>query len=112
MPIPIQAIRDAAVRLAPHLHRTPVLSSRTLGEQAGVSLVLKAESLQKTAADIRAFGRQAFTIETDVGDMGQCQAACEKALASPSSQTLAQARVIDNAGQGMGERRHVTRLHE
>ena len=50
MPIPIQAIRDAAARLAPHLHRTPVLSSRTLGEQAGVSLVLKAENLQKTGS--------------------------------------------------------------
>lgn len=50
MPIPIQAIREAAARLEPHLHRTPVLSSRTLGERAGVSLVLKAESLQKTGS--------------------------------------------------------------
>ena len=48
--IPLEAIRAAARRLEPHLHRTPVLSARTLGERAGVSLVLKAESLQKTGS--------------------------------------------------------------
>ncbi|HEY6193704.1 MAG TPA: threonine/serine dehydratase [Candidatus Eisenbacteria bacterium] len=50
MPIPIAAIREAAARLEPHLHRTPVLSARALGEPAGVSLWLKAESLQKTGS--------------------------------------------------------------
>jgi len=48
--IPLEAIRAAARRLEPHLHRTPVLSARTLGERAGVSLVLKVESLQKTGS--------------------------------------------------------------
>jgi threonine dehydratase len=50
VPIPIAAIREAAARLEPHLHRTPVLSARALGEPAGVSLWLKAESLQKTGS--------------------------------------------------------------
>ena len=50
MPIPIAAIREAASRLEPHIDRTPVLSARALGERAGVSLVLKAESLQKTGS--------------------------------------------------------------
>jgi threonine dehydratase len=50
VPIPIAAIREAAARLQPHLDRTPVLSARALGERAGVSLVLKAESLQKTGS--------------------------------------------------------------
>src|SRR5262245_26571562 len=50
MPIPLEAIRAAARRIEPHLHRTPVLSARTLGERAGVSLVLKVESLQKTGS--------------------------------------------------------------
>lgn len=50
MRIPIDAIRDAAARTAPHLHRTPVLSSRSLGDRAGVSLLLKCESLQKTGS--------------------------------------------------------------
>ena len=50
MPIPLEQIRDAARRVAPHLHRTPVLTATSLGERAGVSLVLKAESLQKTGS--------------------------------------------------------------
>jgi len=50
VPIPLAAIREAAARLEPHIHRTPVLSARSLGERAGVSLVLKAESLQKTGS--------------------------------------------------------------
>ena len=50
MPIPLAAIREAAARLEPHLHRTPMLSATSLGQRAGVSLVLKAESLQKTGS--------------------------------------------------------------
>lgn len=50
MPIALEAIREAARRLEPHLHRTPVLSARTLGERAGVALWLKAENLQKTGS--------------------------------------------------------------
>src|SRR5262249_17310736 len=50
VPIPIQAIREAAGRIAPHLLRTPLLSARGLGERAGVSLELKAESLQKAGS--------------------------------------------------------------
>jgi threonine dehydratase len=50
MPIPLDQIRAAAGRIGPHLHRTPLLSSRTLGERAGVTLVLKAENLQKTGS--------------------------------------------------------------
>jgi threonine dehydratase len=50
MLIPIDAIREAAERTAPHLHRTPVLSSRSLGERAGVRLDLKCESFQKTGS--------------------------------------------------------------
>ncbi len=50
MPIPLAAIREAALRLEPWLYRTPVLTAFALGERAGVSLVLKAESLQKTGS--------------------------------------------------------------
>lgn len=50
MLIPIDAIRHAAARTGPHLHRTPVLSSRTLGERADVRLWLKCESFQKTGS--------------------------------------------------------------
>ena len=50
MPIPLQSIREAAARTGDRLHRTPVLSSRTLGERAGVRLRLKCESFQKTGS--------------------------------------------------------------
>ena len=50
MLIALEAIRDAATRTAPHLHRTPVLTSRTLGERAGVQLHLKCECFQKTGS--------------------------------------------------------------
>ena len=48
--IELRAIREAAARIGPHLHRTPLLTSRLLGERAGVTLALKAESLQKTGS--------------------------------------------------------------
>jgi threonine dehydratase len=50
MLIPIDAIREAAARTGSRLHRTPVLSSRSLGERAGVKLLLKCESFQKTGS--------------------------------------------------------------
>ena len=50
MPIALAAIHDAAERTRPHLHRTPVLSARTLGERSGVRLDLKCENLQKTGS--------------------------------------------------------------
>ena len=50
MVIPLDAIRAAAARIGPHLHRTPLLSARSLGERAGVRLALKCESFQKTGS--------------------------------------------------------------
>jgi threonine dehydratase len=46
----IEDIRDAVARTAGQLHRTPLLSARTLGERAGVSLFLKCESFQRTGS--------------------------------------------------------------
>jgi NAD(P)-dependent dehydrogenase (short-subunit alcohol dehydrogenase family) len=51
--------------------------------EAGADCVLvgrEAASLEKTAADIRALGRQAFTIEADVSRPDDCAAACQRAL--------------------------------
>src|SRR5262249_57236067 len=50
MRIDLDAIRQAAERTSPHLHRTPVFSSHGLGERAGVRLRLKCESFQKTGS--------------------------------------------------------------
>lgn len=50
MVIGIAQIRAAADRLRGRVHRTPILSSRSLGEIAGVSLYLKCECFQKTGS--------------------------------------------------------------
>ncbi len=48
--IDLADIRRAAERLSGRIHRTPLLSSRILGELAGVRLFLKCECFQKTGS--------------------------------------------------------------
>lgn len=48
--IPLTDLRAAASRIAGSIHRTPLFSSRQLGERAGVRLYLKCESFQKTGS--------------------------------------------------------------
>lgn len=48
--INLEDVRRARERIAGHLHRTPVLTSRSLDAQAGASLFFKCENLQKTGA--------------------------------------------------------------
>ncbi|HET9794560.1 MAG TPA: pyridoxal-phosphate dependent enzyme, partial [Thermoanaerobaculia bacterium] len=48
--IPLAEIRAAAERLRGHLHRTPIFSSRSMGEAAGAAVHLKCESFQKTGS--------------------------------------------------------------
>ena len=51
------------------------------GAGADVALVARpSDSLKKTADEIRALGRTAWTIEADVGDPASCEAACAEAL--------------------------------
>ena len=46
----LQHIRDAAARIAPHIHRTPVLTCATLNRMTGAQLFFKCENLQKVGA--------------------------------------------------------------
>ncbi len=46
----IDDVRAAVPRVTPHLHRTPLLSSRTLSERTGLDVWLKCECLQKTGS--------------------------------------------------------------
>jgi len=48
--IPPNAIREALDRIRPHIHRTPVLTSRTLDAEAGNSVFLKCENFQRAGA--------------------------------------------------------------
>lgn len=43
-------IDQAAVRIAPHLHRTPVMTSGHLDALSGASLFFKCENFQKVGA--------------------------------------------------------------
>ena len=43
-------IEDAAARIQPHVHHTPVFTSATLDSRSGASLFCKAENLQKVGA--------------------------------------------------------------
>ena len=64
--------------------------SRGLGREmalaiadAGADVILTGRdeaSLEKTAADVRAFGRDCTTIQADIGDMADCERACREAL--------------------------------
>lgn len=50
---------------------------------AGADCILvgrEPESLERTAADVRELGRQAFTIQADVGTPAECEKACQIAL--------------------------------
>lgn len=52
--------------------------------EAGANIILvgrDADSLAQTAFDIRQLGREAATIQADVGDPAQCESACQQALA-------------------------------
>ena len=46
----LDAIRSAQARIAPHVHRTPVLACRSLDAEVGARLFFKAENLQRTGA--------------------------------------------------------------
>lgn len=48
--VPLEAIQRAQAGLAGRVHRTPLLTSRTLGQLTGTRLYLKAECLQKTGS--------------------------------------------------------------
>src|ERR1700682_1194746 len=46
----LQAILEAHARIAPRIHRTPVLTSASLDAMAGTRLFFKCENLQKTGS--------------------------------------------------------------
>ncbi|MGD0236429.1 MAG: threonine/serine dehydratase [Syntrophorhabdales bacterium] len=48
--ITVQDIESARERIARHIHRTPLLYSRSLSEMSGAEVYIKAENLQKTGS--------------------------------------------------------------
>ncbi|WP_043098415.1 threonine ammonia-lyase [Kallotenue papyrolyticum] len=50
LPVTLDDIRAAAARIAPYVHRTPLLESATLKRMTGADLRLKAEHLQRSGS--------------------------------------------------------------
>ena len=50
MPVTIEDINAAYLRIRPHIHRTPVMRSESLDELAGCKMFFKCENLQKAGA--------------------------------------------------------------
>jgi threonine dehydratase len=74
-PIPQQpdwrAIGEAHARIAPHIHRTPVLTSATLDSLTGVRLFFKCENLQKTGSfKIRGATNAIFSLSDEEAGRG------------------------------------------
>ncbi len=50
LPVSLDQIRAAQDRIQPHIHRTPLLPTRSLSERAGVEIRLKCENLQRAGS--------------------------------------------------------------
>jgi len=50
LPLDAAAFQDAARAVGPHIHHTPLLSSRLLSEETGLNVRLKAEVFQRTGS--------------------------------------------------------------
>jgi len=62
----LDAIRSAQSRIAPHVHRTPVLRSQSLDDEVGAELFFKAENMQRTGAfKARGASNAVFSLSDD-----------------------------------------------
>ena len=67
----LRTIKDAAVRIAPHVHRTPLHRSSALDSCTGYNLFFKCESLQKTGSfKIRGAANAVFNLSDDEAARG------------------------------------------
>ncbi len=67
----LEAIRAAGVRIAPHVHRTPVLTCRAIDAEVGARLHFKCENFQKVGAfKARGACNAVFSLAGDVARRG------------------------------------------
>ncbi|HTS12813.1 MAG TPA: pyridoxal-phosphate dependent enzyme [Candidatus Limnocylindrales bacterium] len=67
----LAAIRKAHSRIAPRIHRTPVLTSSSLNEMAGAEIYFKCENLQKTGSfKIRGATNAVFSLSNEEAKNG------------------------------------------
>src|SRR5579864_5556153 len=66
-----ESIREAHRRIAPRIHRTPVLTSSSLNEIAGAQIYFKCENLQKTGSfKIRGATNAVFSLSDEEAKHG------------------------------------------
>lgn len=71
----LEAIREAAQRIAPHLHRTPLVTSRFFDERTGARVHFKCECFQKTGAfKARGAYNAVFALDDATAARGVCAA--------------------------------------
>jgi len=69
----IDDIRDAAERIAPHVHRTPVATCASIDAIAGTTLFFKCENLQKVGAfKARGAANAVFSLSDEEASRGVC----------------------------------------
>jgi threo-3-hydroxy-L-aspartate ammonia-lyase len=69
-PATLAAVREAAQRIKPYIHRTPLLSNRSLSERIGVEVRLKCENLQR-AGSFKIRGAMNALLQIDPAQRGR-----------------------------------------
>jgi threonine dehydratase len=88
----IATIREAQARIAPHIHRTPVMTSASLDRLAGARLFFKCENLQRTGSfKIRGAANAVFSL-------GEAEAARGVVTHSSGNHAAALARAAQQRG--------------
>ena len=73
MPPTIKDIREAAQRIKPYAHRTPVLTNESLNQQVGAQVFLKCENFQKVGAfKFRGACNAAYALTDKEAALGVC----------------------------------------
>jgi threonine dehydratase len=73
MPVTFDDIQQAAKRIQPYIHRTPVLTNESLNAQVGAQVFLKCENLQKIGAfKFRGAANAVYSLTDEEAKHGVC----------------------------------------
>ena len=73
MTVTIQDIQQAARRIRPYIHRTPVLTNQSLNEKVGAQVYLKCENMQKVGAfKFRGASNAVWSLNDEAATRGVC----------------------------------------
>lgn len=73
MTVTIEEVKQAAQRIKPYIHRTPVMTSESLDKQIGARVYMKCENLQKVGAfKFRGASNAVWSLTEEEGKYGVC----------------------------------------